>query len=116
MTVKSRKANDKRMVFLTKDKSNKPSVHQKDVLLRCEPGDSLSYSAKFNPPIWDDQKGDSVVYAKQRVAIPTGLSKKHKVAISICFPEDYKNAPFPYEYSEDCACPVSKLAEKKKKR
>lgn len=114
VTVKSSLVKDKTTVVLVKKNKAKPALFEKTVELKCKSGGKLLYKAKFNPPIWDDEKGDSTVVAKQSIAIPAVSPTASKVAMSICFPDDYKNAPFPYEYTEGCKCGAQEQAKAKK--
>ena len=100
-----------RTAVLTKKTKKKEAVFEKTVVLPCKVGNRLIYSAKFNPPLWDDEKKDAIVAQNQAISVPQVTEKTTAVAMTICYPEDFKNAPFPYEYTPSCECKSSKVKE-----
>lgn len=75
----------------------------------CSPGISFNYFVKFEPPIWDNQKG-KVFKGKSTWSLPKEIEPgKTAWNITICFPAEFAEVPAPMDQTANCACNVKDI-------
>ncbi len=70
----------------------------------CQPGETLALSASFSPLFWETDKGKT--YAAQHSwSLPTTITKGDTAwNITVCYPKEFSEVPFPPNASGDCKC------------
>ena len=75
----------------------------------CDTGQKLMYRAQFSPVIWDADKG-SIYYAKNYLSLPNSLNSGDSAwNISVCYPSDFSQVPFPPDAANNCTCDFSTI-------
>lgn len=102
----SSNSSSKRTIVLRKKSQDRPAVFNAKTTLDCKRGDAIKYFALFNPPIWDNQKGDVQVVAEKLLGVSQALPDAVTISqMTLCYPDDFKDVPYPMEYTPKCNCP-----------
>jgi hypothetical protein len=76
----------------------------------CQPGDIYSFSASFTPVFWQSDKNKkykSLTHYQLPVSVSQGDTAWN---VTLCYPRDFSEVPYPPEASGDCVCDTSKVA------
>lgn len=70
----------------------------------CEPNQAFNYHATFLPIIWDADKG-KVYPGKSTWSLPPQIKKGDTAwNITMCFPEEFAEVPYPLDATGNCKC------------
>ncbi|MGC1182370.1 hypothetical protein [Legionella sp.] len=74
-------------------------------------GQKLIYKAQFTPPIWESEKGH-VYTAKNYWSLPKVVNPGDSAwNVSVCYPSDFSEVPYPPEATGNCKCDFSSIPE-----
>lgn len=80
------------------------NLQSKGEQFSCPKVDKITLHGKFDPPIWQDQKGVSYK-AKQVWDVPrTFPEDTERWTITVCFPNDFIAVPIPPKIQLPCLC------------
>lgn len=70
----------------------------------CQPGESLAFSAIFDPVFWENDKG-KVYPGQSNWQLPQAI-KKGETAwnINVCYPSEFAEVPLPPQANGSCKC------------
>ena len=76
----------------------------------CETnGQVLSYSAQFSPEFWQSDANQKY-YSTKTWSLPTQVKPGDTAwNVSVCFPADFSQVPYPPAASANCACDFSNI-------
>jgi hypothetical protein len=75
----------------------------------CAPAESLIYIAQFSPLFWQNDKGKTYRGVRNWF-LPREINKGDTAwTISVCYPADFAQVPFPPEADGNCKCDFSSL-------
>ena len=70
----------------------------------CEAAQAFNFSATFLPIIWESEKGKHYP-GKTTWSLPPAVAKGDTAwNISMCFPEEFSEVPYPSDASGECKC------------
>ncbi|KTD63310.1 periplasmic protein [Legionella santicrucis] len=70
----------------------------------CTPKEKLIYRARFSPTMWESEKG-KIYYAKNYWSLPNEINSGDSAwNVSVCYPSDFSQIPFPPEATGTCKC------------
>lgn len=76
----------------------------------CQPGDIYSFNASFTPVFWQSDKNkiyNSLTHYRLPASVPEGDTAW---SVTLCYPRDFSEVPYPPEASGNCVCDTSKVA------
>ena len=70
----------------------------------CEPAETLSLRASFNPVFWESDTGKTYA-ARHSWSLPLTITKDESAwNITVCYPKDFSEVPMPPEAGNNCKC------------
>ncbi len=69
----------------------------------CQPAQSFSYEAVFQPTFWQGEARDSYKSLKF-VSLPKAINEDVAWDVPVCYPQDFSAVPFPPTAGGNCAC------------
>lgn len=75
----------------------------------CDPEETLSLSATFNPVFWESDTG-KVYAARHNWSLPQTINKDETAwNINVCYPKDFAEVPLPPQAGSDCKCDTDSI-------
>lgn len=75
----------------------------------CHAGQSLNYTASFDPVFWASDQG-KIFNGAQQTKLPDHINADETAwNITICYPTQFENIPMPPEAKSSCTCDLSQV-------